>query len=83
VGTVKMSSREEWLAMAYERLLPLVEKHGKVPDFTHVICSWPSKTIRKTIGECYRPEWTADGSIYLVISPMLIDPRHVLHTLTH
>ena len=78
-----LKTREEWLTTAYERLIPTVEKHGKVPDTVHTICSWPSGSIRKIVGECYKPEWTGDGSIYITISPMLRDPRQVLHTMLH
>jgi len=78
-----LKTREEWLTTAYERLIPLVEKHGQLPDSTHVICSWPSSGIRKNIGQCFTPEWTSDFSIYIAISPMLKEPRHVLHTLLH
>ncbi len=78
-----LMNREQWLMTAFERLVPTIEKHGKVPDSTHVLCSWPSKSIRKTIGMCYQPAWAEDGSTYITISPLLKDPRHVLHTLLH
>lgn len=80
---MELKTREEWLTTAFERLIPTVEKHGKVPDATHIICSWPSRSIRKVVGECYMPEWTADGSVYITISPMLRDPKQVLHALLH
>ena len=80
---MELKTREDWLLVAMEQLLPLVEKHGKIPDAMHIICSWPPRSIRKIIGVCYGTEWTSDGSVYITVSPVLNNPRHVLHTILH
>jgi hypothetical protein len=78
-----MTTREAWLFSAMEAMWPLVEKFGKIPDTCHVLCSWPPTSIRRCIGMCHHPAWTPDQSIYITISPMLIEPREVLRTLLH
>lgn len=48
-----------------------------------VSCSWPSKSIRKRIGECWSETASADGLHEMFISPMLADVKALDHVLLH
>lgn len=83
-------NREEWLSNAVEALrgdlfrlrLPMLT----VPP-VHVSVGWPSRggtsTKKRTIGQCWRAETSADGVPHIFISPMLGDGVKVLDVLVH
>lgn len=55
------------------------------PDITtwRVSCSWPSKAIRKRIGECWSASASAGGLHEMFISPMLSEVAQLDHVLLH
>jgi hypothetical protein len=82
-------TREEWLVALVEELRTLIEDSGiglEVPA-VKVSCSWPSKSIRKRIGECWHSTASEDGSRHIFVSPLLDEDTRVadvtLHELGH
>jgi len=77
-------NREQWLSDGKARLNDLfIEKGYSLPSNIAVSCSWPSKSIRKRIGEAWSPEVSPNGTYETFISPILDDPIRVLDVLTH
>ena len=82
-------TREQWLSQAAEALASrvLADAELEAPANRRVSCGWPSKAAlsrtRRTIGQCWPPEASADGTIEHFVSPVLADPVEVLDTLTH
>lgn len=71
----KYTTREEWLQAAVKIMTPVFEGHDyKVPAI-HVSTGWPSKgglgTNKRTLGQCWANEASADGKCQIFISPML------------
>lgn len=83
-------TREEWLEHAVELFTPLFKGAGyKVPR-VRVACGWPSSRgtskTKRTIGQCWANEASADGINQIFISPYLDDvagEQGVLATLVH
>lgn len=78
-------TREEWLEQAVAELKPMIVQGGG-NEFTRTVrisVSFPSRSIRKRIGECWHCEASADGSNQLFISPTLDDGMTVLGVVAH
>lgn len=77
-------NREQWLADAAQKMC---ETFIYEDLDVHVSCGWPSRgglsTKKRVIGECWKPETSADGHSHVFISPMLKEPISVLATLLH
>lgn len=77
-------NREEWLTKATDLLSTLFDE--PVPQ-VHVSTGWPStlgtSTKKRRVGECWRPETSADGHSHIFISPVVADTMQVLGVLTH
>jgi hypothetical protein len=80
-------TREAWLMSAVELLIPVLEQAGATNvrgRKYQVSVSFPSKTTRKRIGECWHLSSSEDGATAnLLISPTLDDPIKVLGVLAH
>lgn len=77
-------NRESWLQNAIVHLSPLFQEHGAaLPDGIRVSCSWPSKSIRKRIGEAWTSSASDKGYHETYISPILSDSVQVLDVLIH
>lgn len=89
-------NRESWLQAAVQKLRPIFKGHNfDVPEL-QVSCGWPSSgglgKAKRTLGQCWFGESTADNKPQLFISPMLEEiitsdgksnARGVLATLVH
>jgi hypothetical protein len=81
-------NREEWLTRLLILLRPFFAKIGHpLPDHVRVTCGWPSKgglsRSRRTVGECWPPAASDDGSTEIFISPCLGDALQVAETVVH
>ena len=80
-------NREEWLQKATSELRKVFERDQvKVPPI-HVSVGWPSRggvsQKRRTVGQCWDSQTSADGVPHVFISPVLEDAVDVLATLAH
>lgn len=80
-------TREAWLLSAVELLIPLLEQAGAASlrqRKFQVSVSFPSKSIRKRIGECWNLSACSKGEVHnLLISPTIDDGVKVLGVLAH
>lgn len=83
----RTANREAWLLGAVDLLIPLLEQAGAVnlrSRKVSVSVGFPSKTIRKRIGECWADRASANGGVnHMFVSPRLDDPIEVLGVLAH
>lgn len=84
------SNREAWLVALVEALRPTFAKHGSpLPAKLRVSCSFPSRGGIKaagkatTIGQCWYPQNSADGTTEVFVSPTQADPMIVAEILVH
>lgn len=84
------NTREAWLGAAVEALRTRVDNArdakgapvgATVPGEIRVSVGFPSKAVRKRIGECWHA--SADGKHAIFISPLLHDPVRILDVLLH
>jgi hypothetical protein len=81
-----IETREEYLTAAVERFRPLYTRNKlDIPEgkLLKVSCGFPCKTPKKTIGQCFSPECTFDGSVHIFVSPIVKSTVEVLGVLTH
>ena len=81
----KYATREDWLTAATEQLSTLFNLAGHVLPPVRLSVGWPYNTRpgSKVIGECWKPEASADGVAQVFISPRLDDPVRILDVLAH
>lgn len=77
--------REDWLTAAVVQLTPLFAAEGlTVPAQVRVSCGFPSNARRSgAIGEAWKAKASADGTVEILISPTVDNPRAVLEVLVH
>jgi hypothetical protein len=79
-----MTTREEWLIQATLNLKQFFQEQGReIPPSYVVSCGWPSKDIRKTIGQCFDPKTTKEGITQIFVSPLMDEPIRILDILLH
>lgn len=81
-------NRETWLQKAVELIRPWFTEAGLVlPATVHVSVGFPSKGAlsRKVarLGECWKPQVSADGSPQIYINPTVADGSRALDILVH
>lgn len=81
-------NRETWLLAAIEELRPLFDAAGSpLTRPVRVAMGFPSSRAfsakNPRIGECWHAEASADGTVEMIVSPVLDDPLVVLATLAH
>lgn len=83
-------NRESWLVALVEALRPTFAGHGApLPDKLRVSCSFPSRGGIKqagkttTIGQCWYPSNSVDGTTEVFVSPTIADPVQVAEILVH
>ena len=82
--TRTLPTREAWLAALADELRPMFGRHkAAIPPRIRFSCGWPSRRIRKVIGECWAPTAAADGVTQVFVSPALHDPIDVAAVLVH
>jgi hypothetical protein len=87
----RAATREAWLLSAAEKIAPMLEQAGganivrKVAEGKiSISVGFPSKTIRKRIGECWSAVASENGGTnHLFISPLLDDTIEVLGVVVH
>jgi hypothetical protein len=79
-------TREDWLMTLIEEVRPLFPAHTgqTLPQRIRVACGFPSSARRSgAIGECWADASSADGTVEILISPVLDDVTTVAATLVH
>lgn len=83
-------NREAWLTALVAAMAPKFKELGyAMPEKVRVSCGWPSRGAlagkggSRTIGQCFNPRCSKDGSIELFISPVLDDAMRVAGVLAH
>lgn len=80
-------TREAWLLSAVEKLIPMLEQAGAANIRNRklqISVSFPSKSIRKRIGECWASRASENKGINnLFVSPLLDDAVEVLGVILH
>jgi len=77
-------NRESWLTDLVDALRPYFTDKGlTIPEYLRVSCSWPSRAVRKTWGQCWTTQSVADGVQQICISPLLVDPDTIAAVLVH
>jgi hypothetical protein len=77
-------TREQWLNRGIEQLKPLfIEAGYSIPDNYMISCGWPSREIKRAIGQCFDPELTENGTCHLFVSPVLENPVRILDVIIH
>lgn len=81
--------REAWLHDVARGLVGWFKKAGfPLPVDLRVTCGFPSSralngTRNQTIGQCWHPASSADGSVEIMVSPVLADPVRVAGIFAH
>jgi hypothetical protein len=80
----KAVTREDWLLLAVAALrLPFADAGLSIPT-VRVTCGFPSNAKRSgAIGECWSSKASDDGTVEILISPTVDQPRAVLEVLVH
>lgn len=83
--TMTHTTREAWLTAGIEMLRPHFAAHGAELPATRVSVGWPGGRGKKahTIGQCWPPTLSADGTAEIFISPAIQDPQETIATLAH
>jgi hypothetical protein len=84
------ATREEWLNAAIAHYRPAFAAQGfPLPDKVRVTCGFPGIRALATgssnhrIGECWSSQASADGTVEIMISPVVSEPMRVLDILVH
>jgi hypothetical protein len=77
-------TREDWLLLAVAALRqPFADAGLSIPT-VRVTCGFPSNAKRSgAIGECWSSKASDDGTVEILISPTVDQPRAVLEVLVH
>lgn len=80
----KHSNREEWLNAIADAVSPWFDEiHAPLPRY-RVTCGWTGRgKSKKTLGQCWAPDASADGTTEIFISPIFDDPLTAAETLLH
>lgn len=76
-------TREEWLVDLIEKLRPMFSEAGLEIPAVRISCSWPSRSIRKRLGECWFGKAAADGSRQMFITPLRDESAEVAEIVVH
>ena len=76
-------TREEWLVALVDELRPDFQaQEFEIPP-VRVSCSWPSRSIRKTLGQCFSTKSSKDGVHQIVVTPTADKGIEVAETMVH
>jgi len=74
-------NREAWLSTLTGLLRAHFETAGySLPFRVYVSVGWPSRNVRKTLGQCWEAATSSDGSPHIFISPRCIPARREAET---
>jgi hypothetical protein len=76
-------TREEWLIDLTDALRPDFDAAGYTIPEVRLSCSWPSKSIRKRLGECWHSKATKDGSRHIFVTPLRDNGPEVAAVIVH
>ena len=76
-------TREEWLVALVNELRPDFQAQELEIPPVRVSCSWPSRSIRKTLGQCFGTKSAKDGIHQIVVSPAIGDVVQIVETMVH
>jgi hypothetical protein len=77
------ATREEWLVALVEALRSMFDGVSLEIPAVRISCSWPSRSIRKRVGECWHSSAAADGARNIFISPVKDDGEEVAGIVVH
>lgn len=82
------TTREEWLHALADRLAPLFDKENYPLPRLRIACGFPNRrpnngTKNQSIGQCWSSRSSADGTVELMVSPVLSSPMRVADVLAH
>lgn len=85
---VEFPTREAWLTRLAEEIAPRFVDLGKPLARVRLTCGWPISGGRPgakktTIGQCFAPTVSKDGTSEVFISPILDDALKVAEVVTH
>lgn len=81
---MKHANREEWLHGLSDLLEQSFQEHELYyPKVLRLSCGWPSKSIRKVMGQCWTATSAKDGSRQIFVSPTIDDGLHVAGIIVH
>jgi hypothetical protein len=79
-------NREAWLKALVEAWRPTVVIVGQFPRL-RIACGFPSRNAlgrrRRTLGQCWAPFYSADGTTEIFVSPLMDDAFEVAHVVLH
>lgn len=80
--------REPWLHALADALRPVFAGHGAaVPANIRISCGFPSRRAvsanSRSIGQCWASTASRDGTVEIMVSPVIEDPARVAGVLTH
>lgn len=82
-----MKTREDWLVELATRLEVLFKQHGATLPKYRVTCGFPSSgglsAKNRTIGQCWSPDASADGTTEIIIGITQDEPMRVAGVLAH
>src|SRR4051812_9487372 len=86
--TALHTTREGWLTALAEAMRPKFEACGyTLPRTLRVGMSWPTRKAisekSRTIGQCFAPTCSKDGTTEVFVSPVLDQPLRVADVLAH
>ena len=79
-------NRETWLENGVIAMRPWFDEKGHpLPEKILVSCGWPKARGGKarSVGQCFDPRWTVDGTAHIFICPTISEPTRVLDILLH
>ena len=79
----KYETREAWLIALAEALKPMFEQSGFTIPEIRISCSWPSRSIRKRLGECWHSTAAKDGRRHIFITPLAANSLEVASVVVH
>lgn len=84
MSTFKHANREEWLNAIAEEVTPWFEESGAPLPRYRLTTGWTGRGKSKTtMGQCWSPNASADGTTEIFISPVIDDPLEAAEVLLH
>ena len=77
-------TREEWLEAGITKFRPLFAKNKlEIPIAVKISCGFPSKSPKTTLGQCWSPDATFNGTQQIFVSPIVKSAVETLGVLSH
>lgn len=79
----KYVTREEWLVALVQALRPMFQAAGYEIPACPISCGWPSKSVRKALGQCWCSSSAEDGSRAIFVTPKMAKAVDVAEVVVH